>query len=135
MGPPGTGKTQAMILLRELANITAVSDMKFAIKPCAEVVAEYQAEGMDVIRKANATHRCFDDLGSEPQNIKFYNNDLNVMREVITARYHLWLTTGRLTHLTTNLTPEDIEKYYGERVWGRIRGMCNIFELTEPDRR
>ncbi len=78
---------------------------------------------------------CFDDLGTEPLS-KFYGKDTNVMAEIILNRYDNELP-NTMTHLTTNLTVEEIKHRYGSRVSDRMREMFNLMEFPSgaPSRR
>jgi hypothetical protein len=77
----------------------------------------------------------FDDLGTERVK-KHYGNEINVMEEIIQNRYDNLNLRGK-THLTTNLSADDIEDLYGSRVRSRLREMCNYiaFDSEAPDRR
>lgn len=72
---------------------------------------------------------CFDDLGTESDK-KNFGNEINAMAEVILNRYDNTSLKG-LTHFTTNLTGDEIEKYYGTRVRSRMREMINKFEFEK----
>lgn len=77
----------------------------------------------------------FDDLGQEITNTKYFGTERNVMHEVLTQRYKNNLHTA--THLTTNLSGEQIKNLYGERVADRMVEMFNIISFNEnaPSRR
>ena len=66
----------------------------------------------------------FDDLGQEVTNTKYFGTERNVMQEVLTMRYRNGLFTS--THLTTNLSGDQIKDVYGVRVADRMREMFNI---------
>lgn len=145
MGNVGTGKTTLMRLFsrnkRQCYNVI----------PCARIAALYARDGAEALRAFYEAHYepagdfrvfnqrqigyCFDDLGTE--NVKKnYGNELNVMEDIILARYDRryefpWFQT----HITTNLTFDEIEQYYGSRVRSRIREMFNIIVLDGEDRR
>lgn len=79
---------------------------------------------------------CFEDLGTEDMK-KNYGNEANVMKDIIEMRYSRHSILSGLTHITTNLTGDQIEDLYGERVRSRMREMFNIiqFPVNSPDRR
>lgn len=79
---------------------------------------------------------CFDDLGTETIPSKRYGEEKNVMAEVLTNRYTN-VKDFRHTHLTTNLTPAEIEKNYGDRLRDRFREMFNYitFDSSAKSRR
>lgn len=79
--------------------------------------------------------RLYDDLGVE--NIaKNFGNAANVMEEVLLNRYDNPELLGK-THITSNLTAQDIEETYGPRIRSRVRQMFNwiYFDPDTPDRR
>ena len=79
---------------------------------------------------------CFDDLGLE-NVMNYYGNHCSVMAEILLSRYDLFHSFGMITHLTTNLTSNEIETMYGTRVRSRCREMFNLvsFEKTAGDKR
>lgn len=75
---------------------------------------------------------CIDDFGvEEPVNV--YGEKVEPVLDVIMNRLNLNLTT----HITTNLTFEEIEKRYGSRVISRFEEQMNIlfFPKETPDYR
>lgn len=79
---------------------------------------------------------CFDDLGAE-QSIKYYGNDCNVMAEVLLSRYDQFISSGMISHITTNLCATTIESLYGNRLRSRLREVFNLvsFSSTVSDKR
>lgn len=75
---------------------------------------------------------CFDDLGTEGTK-KHFGNEMDVMAEIIYNRYDAGLLSK--THFTANMTSEDIDESYGQRVRSRLREMCNFisFDPKAPD--
>lgn len=66
----------------------------------------------------------FDDLGAE--NIgSHYGTKADVMGEIIQSRYEV----RAITFITTNLTYEQIQKTYQERVASRLAEMCNWVDM------
>lgn len=78
---------------------------------------------------------CIDDMGTE-QIKKNFGNELNVISEIILNRYDNLNSIGR-THVTTNISVDDMRAYYGDRAVSRMREMLNIIEFPfdGPDRR
>jgi DNA replication protein DnaC len=79
---------------------------------------------------------CFDDLGTETIPSKRWGEEKNVMAEILTNRYTN-VKDFRFTHLTTNLTPAEIQKNYGDRLRDRFREMFNYitFDSSAKSRR
>lgn len=77
---------------------------------------------------------CFDDLGTENTK-KNYGNQVNVMENIILNRYDMGSMPYYYTHVTTNLSSDEIEQAYGTRVRSRMRQMFNMITLGGEDRR
>lgn len=144
LGPVGCGKTTLLTLIRDLM----YPDQQFRILPCSEIVFDFCEHGYETIRRYSAlsfrprphtdrpVHYCFDDLGTEPEG-RHFAQPCNVMAEILTARYRYFHAYGMLTHLTTNLSADEIEARYGNRVRSRMREVFNLvsFATDAPDKR
>lgn len=77
----------------------------------------------------------FDDLGRESVLFDFGNKS-DVVSKIIQERY---LNKNNIPfnslHITTNLTPDEIEKRYDYAVKSRLREMFNYIQVTGKDRR
>lgn len=129
-GGVGCGKTTLMRIFQ--ANPKA----SFAVHPCARFAEMFAAKegGYEAIKRyyGNGTGMrnyfnqevygiCFDDLGEETSK-KHFGNETNVMETILLARYDR-PETWKYTHITTNLTVDQIEEIYGARVRSRMREM------------
>ena len=139
-GPIGCGKTTLMTLMKYLAP----ADNKFSVKPCRDISFEFIQDGYQIIHKysigklyqSEPRTYCFDDLGTE-NNLKYFGNECNVMAEILLSRYDLFISKKLITHITTNLSANEIETHYGNRVRSRLRKMVNLiaFDKSTPDKR
>ncbi len=85
--------------------------------------------------KQDAWGICFDDLGTESSK-KTFGNEVNVMEEILLSRYDRRIALTAKTHITTNLSAEEIGDNYGTRVRSRMREMFNFIEFqSETDMR
>lgn len=144
-GDVGCGKTVIMSLFR--FNQVCC----YAQNDCLEISREFrqQTSGQDVIARyvgnvkssdksitLGQEHlgRFFDDLGAEG-NARNFGNEINVMAEIILGRYSQ--VPHYMTHFTTNLTLEGLRECYGDRVYDRLREMCNVmmFPASAKSRR
>lgn len=142
-GNTGVGKTYLLELFKFNPR------RNFTIVGCNSVANSYQSGGLEALdisygqtkkrRGMNCDERiypsiCFDDLGAERIPINYMGSQMNVMQEIIIDRYQN-KCYPYLTHFTTNLSGDQIEELYGERVRSRLREMVNFFELKGKDRR
>mgnify|MGYP006194559453 CR=1 FL=1 len=139
-GPVGCGKTTLMTLMKYVTK----QNNRFYLKTCRDISFEFIQDGYQIIHKysigklyqSEPRTYCFDDLGTE-NNLKYFGNECNVMAEILLSRYDLFISKKLQTHITTNLSATEIEKYYGNRVRSRLREMVNLiaFEKTVQDKR
>lgn len=143
IGPVGCGKTSLLKLLQKN------SFNPYRVISCRKVAAEYADHGntsisiyssvADVPKREFFGHSTigygFDDLGTEEEK-KNFGNKLNVMAEIILNRYD-FIEAKNKTHITTNLSADEILQYYGSRAYSRLKEMVNIIEFPfdAPDRR
>lgn len=73
-----------------------------------------------------------DDIGFSV-DVKRYGNTVNIISDIITERYNLFINSGIKTHFSTNLliSSKDanvptIEKFYGTRIVDRLKEMCTL---------
>ena len=136
VGNIGSGKTTLMRIMKELR----ITSIPFQSKSCREIAQLYVLNGIEAIQnyglkavkfqngKCKMRHILFDDLGTE-SNMSFYGNKLNVMEEVLMDRYNHFINHGLITHITTNLSLDEIKDTYGDRLESRIHEMFNIVPL------
>lgn len=137
-GGVGVGKTTLMQAFRQNQAFS------YRIISCREVEGQFASEGEEAINRFSVNYPvavnsnpfghqeigyCFDDLGTENSNTKNYGNAKNVMTDILLNRYDTKLDP-RSTHITTNLSAEEIEKTYGTRVMDRITENFNL--ITFP---
>lgn len=144
-GGVGVGKTTLLHAFRQNQAFS------YRLISCREIEAEFSQEGDSVIQKfsfnypiainsnpfgAKEIGYCFDDLGTETSVSKHYGKAKNVMAEILLNRYDNKLDY-RATHITTNLSAEELEQVYGTRVIDRIRQAFNLitFPVTAKSRR
>lgn len=135
-GPIGCGKTTLMKIMRQMP----FKRRNYSIISSREIVSEFMLNGYEVLetysRGMLRDHQriprnfCFDDLGAETTS-KYYGNQCNVMAEILLTRYDLYKDQGIITHATTNLTADELESAYGNRLRSRMREMYNLFGYEE----
>lgn len=137
VGGVGIGKSTLMEFFKR--------NQKFSYRmmSCREIESDFSLEGEKSVSYCSynvkiATNSnpfghqeigfCFDDLGTEA-NGKHFGKEKNVMAEIILNRYDNQLP-GHCTHITTNLTADQIKAQYGSRVTDRMREMFNIITFA-----
>lgn len=150
VGEVGVGKSEILFgffkAIHDLSTIPEYEYFKqhrYSFKTCRDTAQSYQKHGFDGIgfytKQYTSTtpprlnNMAFDDLGTE-RNQKFYGNEANVMSEIIQERYDRF-KSGLVTHFTTNLTPEQINEYYGDRATDRLNEMCKFIQVGGGSRR
>lgn len=130
-GPVGCGKTSLITLLKQF---TSPKD-NYLIKSSRDIAIEFNDSGYSVIQKYGRSPKiwCFDDLGIE-NNIKHFGNECNTIAEVLLQRYDLLTSQGIVTHATTNLNAEELERLYGNRIRSRLRGMFNLIAFGQDSK-
>lgn len=137
-GGVGVGKTAIMnFFLRNQV-------FSYRLISCREVEQHFAEDGYDAIDTYSGNkpisvngnpfgHQiigyCFDDLGTE-SNSKHFGKEKNMMAEIILNRYDNKLPYNS-THITTNLTADDLRENYGTRVTDRLREMMNVITFDK----
>ena len=111
MGGVGTGKTMFFRSLKSRIEIFSI--LRHMAKPLNEI-SEY-IEGM------RDSEMLIDDIGAEPVYIN-YGSKLDLLPWLLELR----LESPKRTHFTTNLTAEQLERRYGNRVIDRIKELCKV---------
>lgn len=127
MGGPGTGKStllEAMrLLIFDYMERRPIEERKY--------LGVYQATQItDKFRKEDENSELFyrfsclgiDDLGIEPNIVKYYGNEIMPMIDILHRRANDHL----LTIVVTNLDEQSILNKYGPRVHDRMRDMTTI---------
>jgi DNA replication protein DnaC len=144
VGGVGIGKTTLMEFFKRNQKAS------YRILSCREIESDFSSEGEKSVQYCSYNvpiavnsspfgHQeigfCFDDLGTEA-NARHYGKEKNVMAEVILNRYDNKIPFP-CTHITTNLTADQIKQQYGSRVTDRMREMFNIitFDKNAKSRR
>lgn len=133
VGGVGIGKSAMMKTLQVLLKDTE-RRFKWAnsyeLKDLSEqmTIGEIKANYCDLLN----SDLYIDDIGFTV-DVKRYGNTVNIISEIITERYDLFVSSGVKTHFSTNLliTSKDpnvptIEKFYGVRIVDRLKEMCNL---------
>ena len=120
IGGPGLGKSIAAQFMAALGKIEIA-----AATDAARIFAtEGEAAFYEFTRALRKQETIIDDLGAEREVMSFGNS--SPMADWLQDRYSAWQIGGPVTHIVTNLSPEQIGKKYGPRVLDRVQ------EFTTP---
>jgi DNA replication protein DnaC len=146
VGATGSGKTMTMLILNDFISIDNIKykrgndfvNMRFVLESALVIAGEYSRKGYDILhRYSNYANLCIDDLGAEQKNKKYFGDAVNVIQEIIEMRH----SNGFVTHFTSNNPLESkgngmsIQEMYGDRVYSRLVGTCNIVVMNDCDYR
>lgn len=144
VGDVGRGKTKLMQALQRFTgllearmedNHITYTKRGFKLTTCKAITKQVSdSKGTNVLNQYNTGPWCFDDLGAEDEQ-KLYGNQLNIMADVLTERYVKCQQSGLLTHVTSNIKPNQWEQVYGKRIASRMNEMFSIVLLPGPDHR
>lgn len=125
-GSFGVGKTDILRIIQKMLP----QNKKFAYNPANDVVAEYNIGGDEAIAVyKQKKERLFDDFGAEEIG-KHFGNNVEVFQKIIYSRYDLLKYQHIKTHITTNLSNEQMAEKYGERAYDRLKDMFNLVNWT-----
>lgn len=126
-GGVGTGKTVALKIIS--------ADTGYEFYNADELVLLHaQNENLfwEVMKKQN--NIIIDDLGCE-QVRNDYGSKFELLGQVLQLRYRLWESLGSLTLISTNLDGEAIKARYTERLYSRVKHMCESVNTGKHDLR
>lgn len=123
-GTVGNGKTTLIRAIRSLINIlyrSAYSSERKGVLTVSALelanIAKEEPKRFEDIKRAELL--AIDDVGVEPSVIKSWGNELSPLVDVIYYRYDQQL----FTLMTSNLSMDDLEGKYGDRIADRFREM------------
>jgi DNA replication protein DnaC len=139
-GAVGVGKTFLMQSMQAFAEAANINSRKFRIASTSEMadMVRYNngIEPMGApLQRYYSNNWCFDDIGQEPISVMVYGDTRHIMEPVMTRRYTNATVGHCTTHATSNLSPEELEAYYGTRISDRFNEMFNFVFLDGKSRR
>lgn len=137
-GDIGTGKTTMLEIVKEFCKIVRPYDdidgsgylvpYSFRISNAIQVCGEFSRFGYDGLETfIQSGRQAFDELGSEAMPTSYFGTVENVFQYLLQRRYDNRFRS--FTHVTTNLTVDEIAERYGARIYDRCKEMFNFIEL------
>lgn len=137
-GGTGTGKTTRAAIASRLAGVKMVRAREFALDAIRIINECHSLERASGFEKGldsrwRGYDLIIDDLGTEFNEMMVYGTKINPMQTILEERLDNWPNIR--TYITTNLTPTDIERRYGEKVASRFAEAIRPVSLEGVDRR
>lgn len=134
-GDLGRGKTMTLQAMRQYMNSVTrrheIDDYRLEAwwKTASELANIYAAEGQPALIKYAAAdvNIVIDEFGREPIPASCYGTKMNVLQFLLQLRYDH--RRESVTHITTNMMPEQLEPMYGNYVADRCKEMFNFIEF------
>jgi DNA replication protein DnaC len=132
-GETGSGKTSSFKIIQNISLKYKCKQLWFPMRETDNVVLQFNLEKHkdDIVVKYSKGLMLFDDLGAEnhASNVYVYGKE-DIFIRILEARYRGFINKGTKTHITTNLTLNDIKTRYGTRVEDRFIEMFNVLKLN-----
>ena len=136
LGNCGTGKTMLLKIL------SAMDDRGVSQQPFPGIlyftiewmVSEYQRTGEELMKEIESYKKIpivIDELGGE-RFARHYGND-PIVNDVLVSRYNAFRDYGTSTLFATNLSIDELQVKYGERIVSRLHEMCEFILCTGED--
>ncbi len=139
-GPVGTGKSTLLKGLQGYMNsirrrgILKDYRIGFFWKSASELANSYAGDGQEkLLQWCTDCNLLIDELGREPRPAKHYGTELNVIQFLLQLRYDH--RKENVTHLTSNIDPQQVLPMYGDYISDRFREMFNIFAYEGESKR
>ncbi|MCM5664277.1 P-loop NTPase family protein [Galbibacter mesophilus] len=137
-GKPGSGKTTSFKIIQNVSVKYGIKKLWAPLISAEEVVSKYNLDRYKdyIIGNYSKGNFIFDDLGSEKEaNNTYIFGKEDIFQTILERRYNAFIENNTKTYITSNLSINEIQKRYGERVSDRIIRMCNILQLDGDSRR
>ena len=123
-GPVGIGKTKAL-----KAEFEALDNKSKRWMKAREVALTAERRGLSGVATIaeSVMHLFIDDLGHESRTVSYFGTTISPMAELIQAWYDQaqeWPQWNMTIHFTSNLTPDELRRIYGEFIFDRLIEMC-----------
>jgi DNA replication protein DnaC len=106
----------------------------FYWKSASELANSYAGDGQEkLLQWCDECNLLIDELGREPRPAKHYGTELNVIQFLLQLRYDR--RRENITHITSNINPQDVMPMYGDYISDRFREMFNIIPWFGESRR
>ncbi|MEE9406539.1 MAG: hypothetical protein V3V28_00550 [Polaribacter sp.] len=133
-GDCGSGKSSIFDIIQNVSLKYNLKCLWFKNVSVHDVITDYNLKGEEIVKTLTTGNLHFDDLGTEKLANSWGVRE-KLMGRILEIRYNNFKKYGIKTFVTTNLTIDEIKKYYGVRVADRLYELFNFIELTGNSRR
>ncbi|CAA0224438.1 P-loop NTPase family protein [Tenacibaculum maritimum] len=133
-GSCGTGKSSIFDIIQNISKRYGLKSIWFKNVSVHQVITDYNTQGEEIVKIYTRGKIHFDDLGAEKEANSWGIRE-KLMIRILETRYNLFKEKGIKTYITTNLSLEELRKFYGMRVYDRLFEMFNFLELNGNSRR
>jgi len=124
-GAKGRSKTQIIRALQKMADFYKMpKQFNFCDAPAIFDACQYDRDFN--ITKYYDDNLCIDDVGFSEPFINSFGNIIRPIESILRSRYNRFVASGQLTHVTTNLSVEQLKVHFDERILDRFNEMFNI---------
>ncbi len=133
-GNIGTGKSTILRIVKQFCKVVRPRcqdgwPYSFAIFNAVDICSVFAGKGFDGLKEfVDSDRLAIDELGSETIPTGHYGTPLNVIQHLLQSRYDK--RHRSFTHVTTNLSIEQIADIYTPRIYDRCKEMFNFVEFT-----
>lgn len=126
-GDTGTGKTHALYAIANTFENCRVENWVGLLVEYRSKISERKSQ-YEFIKQVNECNTLIiDDVGAEKQT----ESSQELFYLILDWRY----TNEKKIILSTNLSLKEFQEKYGDRLFSRVAGMCEVIELKGEDRR
>lgn len=135
-GNVGVGKTWMFEIFQQIAyKYLRAGGKRFKMATCRKLYEEYTSNREVARDKYLKGNWCFDDLGNEPLEHKDYGNSVLPVEEILISRHSQFTAGHCFTHISTNLSLDEIRDRYGLRMFDRLLHMMHPVEWSGESKR
>jgi len=144
-GNPGSGKDEMFRLLNQYLNYLNSKyyfDHRVVWK-FADKFSHKENGGYKVFDEEGKTNRYYEELAltneatgfPDREQVQHFANKILIGAELIHLTHNSFKNYGLMAHFSTNLDEDKLKSVYGERVYSRLKYMCNFIKMSGKDRR
>jgi len=133
-GPVGTGKT-LLFQIFKIYSSEILRKNSFIEQRYSELIAKFNKDEFEALSKYDISSILIDDIGVGQIEVNHFGNEINFIDLLIDFRYSALKYKKKITHVTTNLYPNQFKDLVDKRTFSRMQEMFNLIELRGDDYR